>query len=754
MTFSELAMESERHAEILRAVPEWRRGALVRLPVRGEDFFPKLLAVWNSYGVAVPTRGGDSEEGDRTTVPVDFVWDEERPRSIGSGKELPSSLWHAIHCTSGSTGRPRAIVRGWRQALYEAAQYASLLALREGMDCTMLIHPSFGASTKHFLGCLLSGCKQYVPSVTGMTPRGGDLLYGTPSQILARESELFSKRCFDLISLTGEPCSSKGWKVIRSLASPGAKCLNALGGTETGVLINSFSDIHSPGSEPWEMCGTALPGKCLQVVGDDGFPVPAGSPGRLLVESEWIAEGLLEQESVGEVGFHPFEHKGTARLFLTGDVVLEEEGRFRHLGRSGSMIKHRGEWLDTAPLLSALDGEGVDEFHLDRSVEGAGLRVWIRMECPGREVLKRMATRLVHCLGESPLLPEVLLAIGEFPLNEHGKKDLGKLSKCYGTDEVLVERIPSLAKIQAEAIAGKQWHSSSLKGALTVGDLNLDSLSLHELILELELLTGRVIPPHGISPATSIAGLLGGTLDSSHAFARLGNEEKERVLLWLGDGVIGIHHELKDQIRILHWDITHFPGAGNTAGSQSLRELAERMIAMAEPADLQGRVVIGGFSAGAVLAHEMSLVLRDRGAIPAGLLLLDPPDLDYRPIRSPWRWSRWRPSFLVRLLGFLPKRILETWGGQLHRLRAAESIRHLRERRRSLMRGYMPPLTSIPALLATSGSHHEGAVRFFGHVSEGIEILPLGVHEHLEIISDPAARSAWISRLKTMLQLP
>ncbi len=751
LSFRELDEESEHLASMLCTNPSWRRGALVLLPVKGEEFFTKLLAVWCAGGVAVPCKDDAVVGNARPEGSVDFIWGEGMPVAAGSRIGLPSSEWHAIYRTSGSTGEPRAIVRGWRQALYEAGHYAAVLGLRAGMDCTLLIHPTFGASTKHFLGCLLSGCRQSVPSVTGTSISGGDLLYATPSQIQARESELNSGRCFDQISLTGEPCSSKGWEVIRAISSPGAKCLNALGGTETGVLINSLSDIDSTGFEPGSLCGNGLPGKRLTVVGDDGAPLPSGTPGHLLVESEWIAEGYLEPAWEGDAGFHPFENKGTTRLFLTGDVVVEEEGRFRHLGRSGSMIKHRGEWLDTGPLRSALQGEGVDRFHLDRSGESVGLRVWIPMEHPDRELLKQIAAGLVKRLGESPLLPEMLLAITEFPLNAHGKTDLRELARLAGTDEVFSERISSRIRRIAEAIVSGEWDSLILKGALRIGDLELDSLSLHELLLEIERLMGNPISRWKITPATLLAEITVAGNDHAKAFTRLDAAVGAPVLLWMGDGVTGIRHELGKRVRILHWNVSAFPGAEGTEGVTSLRELSQRMIGMADSADLSGRIVIGGFSAGAVLAHEASLVLADRGTPPEGVLLLDPPDLDYRPIRSPWRWSRWRPSILCRLLRLLPAMFLDASGGRLRHFLAEETQRHVRERRRKLLRNYQPGTTSLPTVLATSASHHEGALRGFAHVSGKIGILPLGVENHTEVMSDPCARSLWMGSLAEWL---
>jgi len=753
LSFRELDEEAKRQAGMLRTTPGWNRGALVVLPVKGEEFFSKLLAVWQEVGVAIPWKDGIVEWSERPDIAVDFVWGDEQPDSTvstGSTSDLPSSGWHAIYCTSGSTGRPRAVIRGWSQAIYEAGHYAAVLGLREGMECTMLIHPSFGASTKHFLGCLLSGCRQSVPSVTGIPINGGDLLYGTPSQIQARESELSQGKSFSLISLTGEACSSRGWEVIMAISSPGAKCLNALGGTETGVLINSLGDIHSTAHQESSLCGRGLPGKILRGVGDDQNPVSKGALGLLQVESEWIAEGYLNPGQDGD-RFHPFPRSEAGRLFLTGDVVVEEEGYLRLLGRAGSMIKHRGAWIDTTPMRNALQAEGIGEIHLDKAGERDALRVWMRMENPDRELLRKVASRLEQSFADSPLLPEILVGIGKFPLNSNGKKDLRELARLAESNEVINEKIPTRVERLASILVNEEWDSRLLKGARRIGDLELDSLSLHELLREIERLSEKAIPPWKIQPATPLAEILHTSGNLPQAFGRLEGRDGAPVLLWMGDGVTGIRHDLGNLVTILYWNVSALPGALGTRDVSTMRELAERLIGMLDSKDLSGRIVVGGFSAGAVVAHEVALVLSDRGTPLSGLLLLDPPDLEYRPIRTPWRWSRWRPSIVCRFLGILPDMLLDASNGKLRDALAKETQKHVRERRRKLLRNYRALPTTLPAVLATSGSHQEGALRGFAHISDKLEIIPLGVEHHTEVMSKAIARSLWVPKLQGVL---
>ena len=535
------------------------------------------------------------------------------------------------------------------------------------------------------------------------------------------------------------------------MASSHARCLNALGGTETGVLINALGDLDHCAGQVGGLLGTGLPGKDPSVIADGGNPADPGTPGLLRVESRWIGEGYLDSTPGGSLEFHPFPSTGDDRFFLTGDVVVQEGECFRHLGRSGSMIKHRGAWVDTTPLRECLREEGIMDFHLDSSGLSGVLRVWIRMDPNDGELLLEKAGRLAQRLDESPLQPEILTAIRDFPLTPNGKKDLRELARLVQAGDLIEARIPSRVSRMAMAILRHEWDAPILKGALRVGDLEIDSLSFHELLLSLERLSGHSIPSWRISPATPLGEITMRLHDEGRAFARLGPDSSTFVILWFGDGVMSLIDAFRHEVKILHWNAAAYPGADGTKDASSIRELASEMISMAYSGEMTGKVVVGGYSAGAVLAHEASRILCERAIDHKGLLLLDPPDLEYRPIRTAWRWSRWRPFILFGLLEMLPDSILDAVNGTLRKVLSAESARRVRERRRKLMRNHQVLPTSVPVVLATSESHHEGALRAFGRVSGKQEVLSLGVRDHVAVLTDPKARTLWVDRLREFL---
>jgi len=745
LTYSELDEVSQRCASLLLSSKGWRSGALVALPVNSPEFFPKLLSIWHAGGVSVPTLEQASES--------DFLWDGTHPRRLREELPFSSSGWHALYRTSGSTGTPRAVVRGWKQAIYEAGQYAALLGLTEGMSCTMLVNPVFGASTKHFLGCLLSGCHQSFSCFESPAERtDGDLIHGTPSQMISLGEDENPGR-FGVISLTGEPLSLRSLQAVRKLCRPGGTCLNALGGSETGVLINAITPRHELEElEEPVLRGRGLAGKNLRIVDENGDQVLLGETGLLEVSSEWIAEGYLDRDDQ-DLRFTPFLQSGGSRVFRTGDLVVgERDGRLRHLGRSGSMIKHRGKWLDTLPLKEALLHEGADVVHIGRNITGSGLKVWIHTGNAKIGSLEHLATILCEKMGNSSLLPETLVSLSEIPLNGHGKTDLGALERIENLGGVSYFNIPSRAVRLADAIVNQRWDDPALGGAVHIVDLQLDSLEQHEMLVELEGLAGK-----------SLTGrILTGDVPLRETFSALANDPGNPVqclggsgaplLLWFGDGLDLIRREYGDDIRILHWNVTQFPGPGNSSGVRSLTDLAKKMLGMVDTSDLDGKIIVGGYSFGALLARESAVILREHGKNISGVLILDPPDPARHHIRNAIRWSRWRPFIVCAILRSLPSSWLNALGGMLRTRLFKETHRHREEQRRFLMRNYCPSMSgNLRETLFTSRAEHQGSVQLLSQKVSNLEILPLGVAEHLHVLTEPAARNLWLNSLGKML---
>jgi malonyl-CoA/methylmalonyl-CoA synthetase len=129
-------------------------------------------------------------------------------------------------------------------------------------------------------------------------------------------------------------------------AATGQTLLERYGMTEIGMaLSNPYDGPRVPGA-----VGTPLPGVEVDIVGDDGAPVPVGEPGELRVRSTQMFSGYHGDEAATAASF---DAEGR---FRTGDTgVRDAAGVVRLLGRTSvDIIKSGGYKISALEIEAAL----------------------------------------------------------------------------------------------------------------------------------------------------------------------------------------------------------------------------------------------------------------------------------------------------------------------------------------------------------------------------------------------------------------
>jgi benzoate-CoA ligase family protein len=162
----------------------------------------------------------------------------------------------------------------------------------------------------------------------------------------------------------GEPLPAP---ILRRFAERfGVEILDGIGATEAlHIFVSNRPGDVRPGST-----GVPVPGYDVRVVGDDGAPVPHGTPGHLMVRGDSIATGYWCRTAVTRRVFQ-------GEWLRTGDTyVADEDGSLRFLGRSDDMIKAAGIWVSPSEVEARLlehpevahavvvavpDGDGLDK---------------------------------------------------------------------------------------------------------------------------------------------------------------------------------------------------------------------------------------------------------------------------------------------------------------------------------------------------------------------------------------------------------
>ncbi|NKZ06811.1 benzoate-CoA ligase family protein [Actinomadura latina] len=136
----------------------------------------------------------------------------------------------------------------------------------------------------------------------------------------------------------GEPLPAELCR--RFTAKYGVEIIDGIGSTECLHIFLS----NRPGEVRPGTTGTAVPGYELRIVDGDGADVEPGTPGSLLVKGESIATGYWCRTDTTRKVFQ-------GEWLRTGDTyVMDEDGYYTCLGRTGDMLKAGGIWVSPAEV--------------------------------------------------------------------------------------------------------------------------------------------------------------------------------------------------------------------------------------------------------------------------------------------------------------------------------------------------------------------------------------------------------------------
>ncbi|MTH98826.1 class I adenylate-forming enzyme family protein [Roseibium sp. RKSG952] len=214
-----------------------------------------------------------------------------------SGTPAPNDLFYAGF-TSGSTGVPKGYIRDHKSWTASFALSDAVFGIGPG-DTVFIagsLHHSlhlYGAVQALEAGAALALHDAFRPRqlAEDMTRAAAAVYYATPTQLhyLAKTLERMSDpRPPRLIMASGAKWDDADRAALQELI-PDTRFAEFYGASETSFVAIATFD----GAVPEGSVGKPAPGVAVSIRDADGHPVPAGTPGRILVKSDLLFSGYI-----------------------------------------------------------------------------------------------------------------------------------------------------------------------------------------------------------------------------------------------------------------------------------------------------------------------------------------------------------------------------------------------------------------------------------------------------------------------------
>ncbi|RLV04592.1 hypothetical protein CTZ27_11820 [Streptomyces griseocarneus] len=410
---------------------------------------------------AAPSQRSQIRARARVVLDIgDGTGDTAAPRPTSDTAAVPDvAAWArrrdaAISWSSGTTGSPKGIVRSGRSILDNLALSAERMGYRPDDVFLPVLPYSHQYGLSLVLCWWLGGGTLVVYGPTTRLDRalalgsdhGLSIVDGAPSTYYTLLNVLDRRPALADALKTVRAWCVGGAPLGRNLAArfharTGRHLLDGYGATEVGNIA------LAPPADPVG-CGTPLPGVVVEVHDDHGRPLPSGRLGELVVRSDGLMTGYLDDD--GEIV------PVSGPVHRTGDIgLLDAVGRVFPVGRKHAV--HR-------------DGHTLYPDHLAERAESAGAQTEV-VAVPD----ERLGCRLVFVIadpdGHEPAYwkrvlrsvlaryeqPDHIVVLPALPLTHTGKPDPAVLGKIAMTSLSVSHHTTTDAAAFGSAVSGTDY---------------------------------------------------------------------------------------------------------------------------------------------------------------------------------------------------------------------------------------------------------------------------------------------------------
>ena len=613
---------------------------------------------------------GDERSGALlTTAEARFVRLDSDWAVIGRESSLPSGVPSDpdqpayVIFTSGSSGRPKGVTVSHANVVSLVNATDSLFSEPQKDTWTLFHSYAFDLSVWEIWRCLLGGSRLIV--VADWMTRSPAAFYGllqeervtvlnqTPSALrhlinASEESRNQSATSDHDLALRLLFCG--GEALPGELAGKSLEwnvpVLNLYGPTEATVWASIHRVDAGNATQPLTPIGRPLPNTTIFLLDQGQELVPAGVVGEICIGGRGVAQGYLNQPALTADKFSPdqFSTVPGSRLYRTGDIARRKDATIEYLRRIDHQIKIRGYRVEKGEIEASL-------------VRHPGIADCVVTIGEGRAGEKQLVAYIVNKPAQSPttaelrgylkgLLPDYMIPSGfitleTMPLTPNGKIDWRSLPASSNSNVRQAEMAPP--RTFYEAVLAGIW--AGVLGVDDIGihdnffDLGGHSLLAPSIISKAQTLLRVSVPVRSLFEFPTIAGLARAVEDAKRVKSadkkwtpvvelQHGNSALPFFCVHAGGGGVGCYLDL---VRHLGSEQTFYgiqaPEHGDLEGSpynfNSVEDTASYYLEAVREAQPLGPYLLGGWSAGGVIAFEMARQLKNQGQEVALLALLD-----------------------------------------------------------------------------------------------------------------------------------
>lgn len=404
----------------------WFRSTGVRAVISDERTAGVCERIVASFDPPAQVIGSGAGHGQSLTL--DRLVEEGSPKRLG-----PRAAEEPLvgQFSSGSTGRPKRLDRTHGQCVAEAESYLGLGLGPE--DRILAVVPLF--HTWGMGACLFGSAVSGATLVILEDPHPFLLKRHRALELIERERVTvlpgvpFNYRLMaesptdaDLSSL--RLCFTAGMAMPRETFEAFGERFGLLvrqlyGSTETGMITANMS---SDPVSTFESVGAPVKGVAIDIVDDDGAPLPSGEVGEVTVTSPATTAGYGDLEELNRVAFRDGR-------FFTGDLGrVDEDGMLYLVGRKKLLIETGGFKVDPIEVESVIDSH---------PAVAESVVVGVDTDRAGEQRVKAVAVRNGDC-EESELIAYCRERLANFKVpqsvefrEEIPKSPLGKVLRKY-----------------------------------------------------------------------------------------------------------------------------------------------------------------------------------------------------------------------------------------------------------------------------------------------------------------------------------